>query len=771
LRTGLIKLIPKGKDSKRVEDWRPITLLPTSYKIISGVVATRLEKTLPHIIGRAQKGFLKYKNMGTVIHNVVDGIANSWVKDEQMGVLLVDFIKAFDSVEHGFIKKAMEHFNIGPVLVGMVMTLLRDRQACINLGHKYSGRFDIKRGTPQGDRASPYIFIICVEILLIKLEMGGEGKIISRTAEDLAGNPVSALNEAFADDLTILFKLIQGAAEKILSILDSFGAVSGLQINKDKTHIMVSGREWVGDDNIEGIKIKRECRLLGVNIDDRVKNLEGNWENCIVKIRGLINYWNQFNLTISGRVLVAKTFLLSKVTFLLGFISLEKRTAEKIELLIEKYVTGKLQIAKDRIYNKLEQGGLGLLKIQELETAMKCAWVNRWRKEGNVVDITGSLVLRTGGGSNLELIDKSKVNAMSHPSAAGVANAWHIFRAKVYENDGNLYSAQLFENPGVTNRVGRNIGKGNVFSVRRYELLGNDARKLCLGEIVTEDGIKEKETISEILGIQVTDVEYGKLRDIVKYLRGKFKPVWEMKDKGKGIQAWVTPIKRGSNKLRQLISGRGSRVYRNFKFENIRPIKTLWEHLNIELDNTVLMYGCALWNIKEVDTDFRQFMFKWYQGMIHGNTVISHFGENVDRRCTFCKITVKGTLARMLGREPTEGEMNAEIINDENRIHIFWECDTVSRTYTDVFNGVWETNAVLDKKHFLMGKLVLCAEVTQLYMLINTYIKYRIWKYKLANTKPSTNNIINDTKYFIQGLVAYNKWRIMLPLLRQHVRV
>ena len=72
LRTGLIKLIPKGKGAARVEDWRPITLLPTSYKIISGVVAGRLEKTLPHIIGRAQKGFLKYKNMGTVLHNVID---------------------------------------------------------------------------------------------------------------------------------------------------------------------------------------------------------------------------------------------------------------------------------------------------------------------------------------------------------------------------------------------------------------------------------------------------------------------------------------------------------------------------------------------------------------------------------------------------------------------------------------------------------------------------------------------------------------------------
>jgi hypothetical protein len=217
---------------------------------------------------------------------------------------------------------------------------------------------------------------------------------------------------------------------------------------------------------------------------------------------------------------------------------------------------------------------------------MKCAWVNRWRKEGNAVDITGSLVLRTGGGSNIELIDKSKINCMSHPSAAVVANAWHIFRTKVYENDGNLYSAQLFDNPGITNRVGRTIGKGNVFSARRYELLGIEAKKVCMGEIVTEEGMKDKDTISEILGIQVTDVEYGKLRDIVKYLRGKFKPVWEMKEKGKGIQAWVVPIKKGSNKLRQLMSGRGSRVYRNFKFESIRPIKNLWEHLNIELDDT-----------------------------------------------------------------------------------------------------------------------------------------------------------------------------------------
>ncbi len=54
---GLIKLIPKKGRAEKVGDWRPITLLCCGYKLLSGVVAKRLEKHLTKIIGRAQKGF------------------------------------------------------------------------------------------------------------------------------------------------------------------------------------------------------------------------------------------------------------------------------------------------------------------------------------------------------------------------------------------------------------------------------------------------------------------------------------------------------------------------------------------------------------------------------------------------------------------------------------------------------------------------------------------------------------------------------------------
>jgi hypothetical protein len=67
-----------------------------------------------------------------------------------------------------------------------------------------------------------------------------------------------------------------------------------------------------------------------------------------------------------------------------------------------------------------------------------------------------------------------------------------------------------------------------------------------------------------------------------------------------------------------------------------------------------------------VDTEFRQYAFKWYQGMTHGNTVVAHFGD-VDRKCTFCKITLEREMAQRLGRDITIAERARIAVPDEDR--------------------------------------------------------------------------------------------------------
>jgi hypothetical protein len=159
---GLIKLIPKKGEASKVGDWRPITLLCCGYKIISGIVAKRLEKYLEKIIGRAQKGFMKNKNIHTCTLNLMNCIDRAWETRKEIGIMCVDFSKAFDSVEHEMIKNVMGFFGFGEIMTKMVMTLLKGRISRIILDNGYSDSIVIARGTLQGDRSSPYIFILCI---------------------------------------------------------------------------------------------------------------------------------------------------------------------------------------------------------------------------------------------------------------------------------------------------------------------------------------------------------------------------------------------------------------------------------------------------------------------------------------------------------------------------------------------------------------------------------------------------------------------------------
>ena len=129
----------------------------------------------------------------------------------------------------------------------MVSTILNNREAKILYGSKVGESIRIERGTPQGDRASQYLFILCIEILLCKInkEEGGNisGCIFNNELKQRY-NLETMLTEAYADDLTILFKWNREGLLRIKTILEGFAKVSGLTINvkKNTTYDYWGGR-------------------------------------------------------------------------------------------------------------------------------------------------------------------------------------------------------------------------------------------------------------------------------------------------------------------------------------------------------------------------------------------------------------------------------------------------------------------------------------------------------------------------------------------------
>ena len=101
---GIITLIlKKGKDKRKIGSYRPITLLNVDLKIGSKVIATRLSKVLPQIIGEEQAAFVKDRYIGDAVRTVADLIYLTKYKNHPGILLNIDFEKAYDSIDHQFL--------------------------------------------------------------------------------------------------------------------------------------------------------------------------------------------------------------------------------------------------------------------------------------------------------------------------------------------------------------------------------------------------------------------------------------------------------------------------------------------------------------------------------------------------------------------------------------------------------------------------------------------------------------------------------------------
>ena len=117
LRIAIINLIPKAtKDSRYLKNLRPISLLNIDYKILEKMIANRLEETLNFFISDDQTSFQKGRRLATNIRWIFDLMQFAQKNSIEGFVLLLDFEKCFDKVEHTAIVEALKYFGFSPYL-------------------------------------------------------------------------------------------------------------------------------------------------------------------------------------------------------------------------------------------------------------------------------------------------------------------------------------------------------------------------------------------------------------------------------------------------------------------------------------------------------------------------------------------------------------------------------------------------------------------------------------------------------------------------------
>ena len=260
------KVIPLHKGDSKIEisNYRPISLLPTFSKIYERAMHTRIYDFLNrnNLIFASQYGFRKGHSCEHALISAENTILHTLDKKEIAILLLIDFSKAFDMVDHSILLNKLDHYGIRDTALCWMRSYLSQREQCVSIGGTVSSMRKLEFGVPQGSILGPLLFLIYVNDL----------HLISNFAKFIM----------YADDANIIIsgKNVSDLIEKVnqlINNLQNWVNNNGLKMNLKKTKYMLfTNKSNNGLDDLDIIidnnKISRVThqKFLGVIIDEKL---------------------------------------------------------------------------------------------------------------------------------------------------------------------------------------------------------------------------------------------------------------------------------------------------------------------------------------------------------------------------------------------------------------------------------------------------------------------------------------------------------------------
>ena len=222
------KVAPLHKNGphEEVNNYRPISILPVLSKVIEKHVHESLSDFLNQheLLHKTQSGFRAQHSCETALVNMIDLWLNAIDDSKMIGVVLVDFKKAFDLVDHQILLNKLEIYGIKDEALQWFNTYLTNRKQQVTINNSKSDFKHISCGVPQGSILGPLLFLLFIN--------------------DLPLYTSNVFTDLYADDTTLYdiqysMEQIEKNLQTALNKLHIWCRSNGMSLNSSKTKVML----------------------------------------------------------------------------------------------------------------------------------------------------------------------------------------------------------------------------------------------------------------------------------------------------------------------------------------------------------------------------------------------------------------------------------------------------------------------------------------------------------------------------------------------------
>ena len=379
------KVVPllKKDDENQPKNYRPVSLLPISSKILERAVYQQLIKYLEsnHLLHHSHHGFRKNHSTATALLEMYSNWVEAFEDEKITAVILLDMSAAFDLVDKSILVEKLKLYGLDRHSADWMENYMSGRSQQVYIDGDLSDPMAVEVGVPQGSILGPILYCLMVNEL----------PEVPHNHEPRERGDPSFWNcqcrgcggiACFADDSSFSYSgkdpvKINQDIKHAYNQISEYMASNKLVLNSEKTHLMVMasraqhrlhGNYGVElDTGNEIIQPEEHDRLLGCEIKCDFTWKEHLQDNHLSLLRQLTTRINalrkiSFAASFQTRKMVANGVLISRIIYA---IQLWGGTSN--------YLLDMLQVLQNRAARLVTRRSIFTSQHQLL---LECGWLN-----------------------------------------------------------------------------------------------------------------------------------------------------------------------------------------------------------------------------------------------------------------------------------------------------------------------------------------------------------------------------------------------------------